>query len=282
LALHHRPGEEQQAEQEARHALGLAGEAAIVRIVDEDALAGPSEAPAIVCAVSFGNVELGKLALAPSAQGEEDTVRLVELVARELGSPLRMAILMEQQQRLASVDPLTRLSNRRCFLERIGVEVARSHRYDTGLSVLLMDVDHFKAINDRHGHAAGDSVLSALGATLDQHVRACDVAARWGGEEFVVALPSTNLEGARGAAERMRALIEQVSVEHDGATIRFTVSVGAAELRPEETLAGLIDRADRAMYRAKTGGRNRVALEERRATPEPTPASGTSAEGLAS
>jgi diguanylate cyclase (GGDEF)-like protein len=191
----------------------------------------------------------------------------MELVARELGGPLRMASLMEEQQRLASIDPLTGLCNRRAFLERAGIEVARSARYDLPLGMLLMDVDHFKSINDGFGHGGGDQVLSAMGVALKRLLRIPDIAARWGGEEFVVALPSTDTEGAKIAAERVRAAIEALVVEHEGKQIRFTASVGVASLKPGETLASLVDRADHAMYAAKVGGRNRVCVAARESEP---------------
>jgi diguanylate cyclase (GGDEF)-like protein len=153
---------------------------------------------------------------------------------------------------------LTGLCNRRSFLERAGIEVARSARYDLPLGMLLLDVDHFKAINDGFGHAGGDQVLSAMGAALKRILRVPDIAARWGGEEFVVALPSTDAEGAEIAAERVRAAIEALGVEHEGKQIRLTASVGVASLKSNETLASLVDRADHAMYAAKVAGRNRV------------------------
>lgn len=258
FALHHHPNNANSAEAEARLALGVGDEVAALTVVDEDAHPDSEGAQQIVCSIQFGNAELGQIALSPSRSGESDTERLIELVARELGGPLRMASLMEEQQRLAAIDPLTGLCNRRSFLERAGIEVARSARYDLPLGMLLLDVDHFKAINDGFGHAGGDQVLSAMGAALKRILRVPDIAARWGGEEFVVALPSTDAEGAEIAAERVRAAIEALGVEHEGKQIRLTASVGVASLKSNETLASLVDRADHAMYAAKVAGRNRV------------------------
>jgi diguanylate cyclase (GGDEF)-like protein len=132
--------------------------------------------------------------------------------------------------------------------------------------VLLLDVDHFKSINDKHGHAGGDQVLAAVSALLRKQLRTSDLSARWGGEEFVIALTNTGRENAEILAERLRQAIQRLSVPHGDVTISVSVSLGLAELRPEETLESLIDRADRAMYTAKVGGRNRLAVAEERST----------------
>jgi diguanylate cyclase (GGDEF)-like protein len=129
--------------------------------------------------------------------------------------------------------------------------------------VLLIDVDHFKLINDRYGHAAGDQVLSAVGKMLGETLRNTDFAARWGGEEFVIALTCTDLEGGRVVAERTRAAIEALSIDDgSGTRIPVTASVGLASLMPDENVEQLMDRSDRAMYAAKYGGRNRVGVDD--------------------
>jgi two-component system cell cycle response regulator len=219
-----------------------------------------------VCSIPFGSTILGTLALGPTAKSEGDAESLVRLVARELGGPMRIAALMDEQQRLAAIDALTGLRNRRSFSELLNVEYARASRYGSALSFLLLDVDHFKAVNDRHGHPGGDAVLAAVGGLLRTCLRTPDLPARWGGEEFVVALPSTDLEGATVVAERVRQAIQGFAINHAGATIPITASVGVATLRGGESLDALIDRADRAMYEAKGGGRNRVVAAGEPAT----------------
>ena len=125
-----------------------------------------------------------------------------------------------------------------------------------------MDLDHFKQINDRYGHGSGDAVLAAAGASLVKQARKGDLLARWGGEEFVIALRATDATGALHAAERLRKTISDLMVKSpDGDIIPTTVSIGVAAYRPGESLEALIDRADRAMYRAKSGGRNRVVTD---------------------
>jgi len=260
LALHCHPSCLELAEAEARAALGFSGPALAACVVDEDAEACQTGDPAIVANIPFGNAVVGALALGPGTNTEADSESLVRLIARELGGPLRIAALMDEQRRRAAVDPLTGLRNRRAFGEQLNVEHARASRYGGALSFLLLDVDHFKHVNDTHGHPGGDAVLAAIGGLLGGCLRAPDLSARWGGEEFVVALPNTDLEGANVLAERVRKAIESMEIRHAGAAIPVTASIGAAVLRDGESVEALIDRADRAMYQAKSGGRNRVVL----------------------
>jgi two-component system cell cycle response regulator len=164
---------------------------------------------------------------------------------------------------LAHTDALTQVLNRRALTARLSSELERARRYDSVLSLLMIDLDHFKDVNDTHGHLAGDDVLREVAAILQQAIRSVDVVARFGGEEFVVVLPETPLSGAITFAERMRTAIGEYPFG-DGTgkgTITVTASVGVAVFPAEgvgsvETLFG---RADEALYRAKADGRNRVA-----------------------
>ncbi|MEQ8814561.1 MAG: diguanylate cyclase [Thalassobaculum sp.] len=171
--------------------------------------------------------------------------------------------LRQELERLATTDPLTGLANRRAFLERAAEEVERASRHDRPMSVVMIDVDHFKAINDRHGHDIGDQVLQrvaeVVGSTLRQ---AGDLAARFGGEEFVLLLPETPLGGARMLAERIREAFEVTRVDTDDGPVNFTASFGVDALRPglDAGIDAVIKRADDALYRAKAAGRNRVHL----------------------
>jgi diguanylate cyclase (GGDEF)-like protein len=260
--LHHHPHAADVAEQEARGLLGLARSVPVLRVVDEDARSEPAGPPIVTSGISFGNLQLGRLALAPSAASESNTSALFGLVARELGGPVRMAALVDEQQRLAAIDSLTGLRNRRSFLEQLQIEVERCKRYGLPLCVLMLDVDHFKANNDGHGHNGGDQVLSALGTLLRSRLRIPDLSARWGGEEFVIALTNTDAAGGEVAADRLRQAIEQLLVPHGEAKIPVTASVGLAALSPSDSLESLVDRADRAMYAAKMMGRNRLVVAE--------------------
>jgi two-component system cell cycle response regulator len=270
FALHHHPANAEAAERQARIALAVSDDAAPLRVVDEDPGSASEGPPVIVCSVPFGGAELGQLALAPSQICERETESLVALVARELGGPVRIATLMDEQKRLATLDPLTTLRNRRAFVESARIEISRSQRYDLPLALIVLDVDHFKAVNDGFGHQAGDQVLAALGALLSNQLRTPDLAARWGGEEFVVALTNTDIAGAGVVAERVRLAVAALSICHERRPIPVTASFGVATLRPSESLESLVDRADRAMYTAKAGGRNRVVLADE-AAPAPDP-----------
>lgn len=159
-------------------------------------------------------------------------------------------------------DDLTGLFNRRYLSVRIPSEIARALRYGTELSLIMVDVDHFKSINDNFGHPAGDDVLQAVAVTIAQSIRASDVALRYGGEEFLIMATSTNKAGALCLAERLRLKIEAlpIFVEHRR-ELHISISLGVASLRGGDDIHSLLRRADAALYCAKRRGRNRVCEE---------------------
>ncbi|MFZ5663369.1 MAG: diguanylate cyclase [Pseudomonadota bacterium] len=173
-------------------------------------------------------------------------------------SQLRLLVDLLGARRDALHDALTGLPNRRAAEARLAVERARAHRGGAPLSLLMLDIDHFKRVNDRWGHADGDRVLAAVARLLAREVRECDLAARFGGEEFLVVLPDSGPREALDVAERIRALIERTRVDVPNGRIGITVSIGAATLRSNEDEATLLARADAALYRAKAAGRNRT------------------------
>ena len=199
-----------------------------------------------------------------------DDIEFAEVAIRASVAAIRRAQALEttradnrRLEALATTDPLTRVLNRRALLDRLNVEVDRARRYDSGLTMLLLDVDYFKQINDTAGHLAGDSVLRQLGALLEDAMRKVDVVARYGGEEFVAILPETSAEGGVAFAERLRERIEaqEFTVNHER-TVHLTVSIGIAtfpSVRVEST-EDLFARADEALYRAKSAGRNQVCI----------------------
>lgn len=161
---------------------------------------------------------------------------------------------------LACTDPLTQLRNRRFMMEVVQHEAAVFERGGRPLSILLGDVDHFKRVNDHHGHAVGDGVLRAIARVLREGVREVDHVARWGGEEFLVLLPGTEVDEAQQVAERLRAGV-QALVEVDGRReLGLGITLGLAELQPGESIEQALMRADRALYEGKQAGRNRVIL----------------------
>lgn len=158
-----------------------------------------------------------------------------------------------------SCDHLTGLANRRAFFEAAELERLRWQRAPRPVSVLMLDVDHFKRINDLHGHAAGDAVLKALAGRMAASFRGMDTVARIGGEEFVVLLPGTPVDDALAVAERLRASLSRTAVDFEGCSIECTVSIGVAAMAADDDgVNGLVRRADQAMYAAKHAGRNRV------------------------
>jgi diguanylate cyclase (GGDEF)-like protein len=165
-------------------------------------------------------------------------------------------------ERLASSDSLTELDNRRCFFEKAAAEVERARRYGHPLSLQMLDIDHFKAINDRYGHVAGDHVLMALAEVLRANLRHSDVAARLGGEEFAILLPETNVDEAFAHAERIRQSVARLSVLNGTVSLSLTVSIGVAALGAgDSSIESVLMRADSCLYRAKQEGRNRVCVD---------------------
>jgi diguanylate cyclase (GGDEF)-like protein len=161
-------------------------------------------------------------------------------------------------------DALTSLANRRA-LETYGPRlIAQSHEAGRPASVILCDIDHFKQINDIHGHPAGDTVLQKTANALSSQVRKSDLVARYGGEEFIIILPGSPLAPALRLAERMRAAVEEETVKHEDLELRRTASFGVATAFPEEPLSlpELVKRADANLYRAKRDGRNQVKSDE--------------------
>ena len=171
-----------------------------------------------------------------------------------------LAQALEQIRQLATHDDLTGLLNRRAMLDRMQLEQRRSLRSGSPLLIAQLDIDHFKVVNDTHGHAAGDLVLQSFADTVRRNVRDTDVLARWGGEEFVLLLCDTPAADAVDLMERLRQAVQamQVPVPQGDGPITVTVSIGLARHTPADPLAGTLERADQALYAAKAGGRNRV------------------------
>ena len=165
---------------------------------------------------------------------------------------------LEDLARLARRDPLTGLPNRRALEDALAREVPRAARAGAPLAALVLDVDRFKQVNDRHGHAAGDTVLAAVAARAAAALRAGDLLARVGGEEFVALLPGADLAAAVEAAERVRARVAAEPIPAGGSLLVVTLSAGCAALAPGEGGEGLLARADAKLYEAKRGGRDRV------------------------
>lgn len=186
---------------------------------------------------------------------ENRTLQECLAAERKFSAELRSA--MEGLRQAANTDPLTGLHNRRAMDQHLGA--LWDGQDGTPLSVLMLDIDHFKRINDTYGHACGDLVIRGVAEALHHCLRAEDRAFRYGGEEFLVLLPNTPLEGAMSVAESIRCRIEQLHMaHHDGGLMHCTVSLGVASRHAQEDCHSLFQRADRALYQAKQHGRNRV------------------------
>jgi diguanylate cyclase (GGDEF)-like protein len=174
----------------------------------------------------------------------------------------RLFTYQRGMEQLAGEDPLTNLPNRRQFMKAGEQTVEQVRRYGRTASLLVMDLDHFKSINDRYGHAAGDAALQAAARLLREHQRGADLSARLGGEEFGMLLPETDLTGSVAVAERVRAACDALRVQVPGgvfAPLTLTMSIGAAAFDVQDrSLDDVLRRADAALYRAKHAGRNRV------------------------
>ncbi len=235
--------------------------------IDESQLLPPS-APAqgrvIIMPMSTGGESFGCVAMltAKPVMLGRDQVDILHAVVKHLGLALKNALAFNEIKNQAEYDGLTRLHNRKHFDIRLIEELKRHQRYNHNMSLLLMDIDHFKRINDTLGHQAGDTVLKELGALLLNTLRTTDYAARYGGEEFIVILPQTDAVKAWALAERLRLQISRTHFGGKDNPIKVTASMGISSLRPGalKPTADLVRDADKALYTAKASGRNMVVL----------------------
>ena len=200
--------------------------------------------------------------LTKAAFGRESISRIMSNVLEKTRLKNEIRLAQDKMAQMAVKDPLTGLHNRRYLFEALEREKARAKRYGVNLALCMIDLDHFKRINDDHGHPAGDTVLREIGKLLLQWARETDLPCRYGGEEFAVILPGTDAEGALVACERLRRMVAEHPFKHEDLTLRVTISIGVTQHEEvsEETVSELVKRADEALYRAKREGRNRVSV----------------------
>ena len=242
----------------------------------------PAPAPAagriLFLPLSVGGENFGFLALMTDKglRLAKDQVQTLNACVNHLALALRNALLYRQVKIQADRDGLTKIGNRRSFEERLEAEALRHGRYDQPLSLILVDVDHFKTVNDTHGHQAGDEVLREMAALLGEGLRSSDYPARYGGEEFVLILPHTSREQAALLADRLRQRVaaHAFHIGKDGVVLQLTVSAGVSAMTPGVAAQDLVLLADQALYLAKDGGRNRVVV----AGPLNIPAAGSDAQ----
>jgi len=227
----------------------------------------------VIVPLKGGGRVRGVLNLADKENGgvfdEEIDLPVIEQLAELIGASIYNVELYQEMERRAKTDPLTNLANRRGVEEALLRETDRSRRYGSRLTVMMLDVDQLKNINDQAGHPAGDAVLANLAAILLETVRSVDVPGRWAGDEFLLVLPDTSAGQAEQLARRLQDRVRERPAVHDQRQLTASVSIGVAEYRKDETLESLVHRVDQAMYAAKHGGRDRLAVAE--PPPEPKP-----------
>ena len=242
------------------------GERQVIAIPDDVRVEGvvadfrPGEV--IVFPVIYKSVPLGVVVLATGRTFDPDHRARIDLFLQGLGLALNNAMAHDRLQRLAALDPLTGVYNRRFGLVRLHEEFGRAVRANTPVGILMLDIDHFKAVNDTYGHLVGDRLLKSICAIARSSLREGDVLLRYGGEEFLAVLPAASAEDLRLVGERLRRAVEDSALSDGAKTVRVTLSVGGAaypnqNVESEEVLIRL---ADEALYRAKESGRNRVEI----------------------
>jgi len=214
------------------------------------------------CQVSYEIVLLGEalgvLTFSRQTPFLEEELSRLEALLCALVYPLRNALLYRRALETAFKDPVTGVNNRLAFDQALSREVDLSQRHAAPLSLLMLDIDHFKQVNDRYGHVFGDRVLRALAEVILGCTRGSDIVFRYGGEEFALLLSNTERAGARCLAERICEAVRTTPFLHEGVGVQLTVSLGLAERRPGEPALALVQRADTALYRAKASGRDRM------------------------
>jgi len=206
--------------------------------------------------------QLGELTLMRNHRFSDDEIKLLETLLCCLIYPLKNATLFHQALKLAYTDALTQTNNRASFNEVLKREINLAVRHAKDLSIIFLDIDHFKAINDDYGHECGDVTLASVAKRIKENLRSSDIVFRVGGEEFVVLLSNTDIDGAKLLAERIRKSIEQHTLAYGMELVKLTASLGVSSLRVGDTVDTFVKRADAAMYKAKNNGRNQVIADK--------------------
>ena len=233
-------------------------------------IAGKQMAP-VVMLTGHGNEEIAVLAIQQGAVGylpksklsEKKLVDTIDDAIQKWRELILGKATQKQLERLANMDSLTGLLNRRAILSRLEEAIAHVKRYEEELCVLMLDIDHFKLVNDEYGHIVGDDVLEKVGTILRRRIRDTDSIGRYGGEEFIAVLPKADFSSALSVAERVRKALTAAKMQDpQGNSFGITISQGLTKYQPGDDRESLISRADSAMYQAKRKGRDRTAISE--------------------
>jgi len=216
--------------------------------------------------VSHKNVPLGVVVMASTESFEPEDLARLDLFRHGLGLALNNALAHDRLQRLAALDPLTGVYNRRFGLGRLHEEFGRAIRANSPLGVMMLDLDHFKSVNDTYGHQVGDRLLTSVAGIVSSILREGDILVRYGGEEFLAVLPAASSENLRAIGERVRRAVEDSSLVDGSQMVRITVSIGGAAYPNQnvESEESLVELADEALYAAKQSGRNLVEIANER------------------
>ncbi len=227
-------------------------------VKNEAELAGYEGEEYTVMPVKIDYRHVGHLVARGVAPELRETFRIL---AHQFMLGIKRAVLYARVQEMAITDSLTATYTRRYFADRFSTEIARAAKFKYPVSVLMLDVDHFKRYNDQYGHLVGDFLLKEVAAIVKENVRQIDSVIRYGGEEFLLILPETEKEGARFAAERIRQAVESKKIRAYDEALEVTVSIGLATFPADaQDPEDLVEKSDRALYRAKQGGRNSVCV----------------------
>jgi diguanylate cyclase (GGDEF)-like protein len=227
-----------------------------------DVTIGESGGHRTAYALDVAEASLGELGVFSAEALPASQEKIVQAFVEGLRYPLRNVLMYREAVSASARDPLTGVNNRSSFRNVLDREVELSHRHGVPLSLIMLDVDRFKSINDKHGHMVGDRALQAIAECMLSCIRDSDILFRYGGEEFCIALSNTNLAGARKLAERVRRAVEILVVRTSGVRLHVTASFGVAALEEHDDVEQLVEKADHSLYRAKALGRNRIATHE--------------------
>lgn len=223
-----------------------------------DIRVGPATGRRTAIDLALERATLGELVLRTASALSATRRETFETLAASLRHPLRNALMYREAVRASARDPLTGVNNRSNFRQVLDREVDLSRRHGAPLSLIMLDVDRFKSINDKHGHQVGDMALKSIASCMLSCIRESDILFRYGGEEFCIALSNTSLAGAAKLAERIRRQLEILVVRAARTRVHVTASFGVATLGKNDDAARLVEKADDSLYRAKALGRNRI------------------------
>lgn len=226
-----------------------------------DYVEGKHEKSKLFYGISHDGCKIGDLTISRKNRFSRYEIALVEDCITVLFYPLRNGILYNQALLSSLSDPLTKLNNRAMLEQTLSRESLMASRHGDDFSMIIIDVDEFKSVNDNHGHQAGDYVLCQIANIMRKYGRSSDMLFRFAGDEFVITLSKTSTEGARMVADRIRDAVDNTNFSFNGDNLSVSVSLGVATLRENESISDLFSRADKSLYVAKEGGRNMVFAE---------------------